>query len=108
VHGENTLVVLSITSSRALEWALRVISAKSPENMWIVVDEKTMKILARRGLTRILGERVVVYSGKKPEEFSLRVLVLAKPDELYVCDERGILEPVIRLLRVLRISMYEC
>ncbi len=108
MYGGNTLVILSVTSNRALEWALHVISAKSPENIWVVVDERTMKILARKNLTRTLGERIIVYSGKKPEEFSLRVLVFAKPDELYVCDERGVLEPVIRLLRVLRISTYEC
>jgi Holliday junction resolvasome RuvABC DNA-binding subunit len=106
--SKNALIVLSAASSRGLEWALRVLNSKSPESLWIVVDEKTMKTLAKRGVTRALGERIMVYSGKKLEEFSLRVLVITKPDELYLCDERGVFEPLTRLLRLLRVSVYEC
>jgi hypothetical protein len=108
MSGGNTLVVLAVSSNRGLEWALRVLGSKKLEDLWLVVDEKTMKVLAKRGLVRALGERVLVFSGRRVEEFSLRVLVLAKPDEVYLCDESSALEPVTRLLRLLDVSTYEC
>jgi len=108
MNRENTLLVFSLSSNRSLNWALSLINSKNQENLWIVVDEKTMKTLARRNIVKTLGEKILVFSGRNFEEFSLRLLVLSKPDEIYVCDERGVLEPVIRLLRALRVSIREC
>ena len=108
MHEKTVLLVLSVSSSKSLEWALEVISSKRSENMWIVVDEKTMRILAKKSVVSSVGKKILVYSGKRPEEFSLRVVVLVKPDEVYICDERGLLEPLVKLIKAMRIKIHEC
>jgi hypothetical protein len=108
MSSSNTLIVLAVRSDEGLKWALRVLRTKSSKSLWLVVDEKTMRRLSRMSTVKTLGERVLVFSGRRVEEFSLRVVVLAKPDEVYLCDESGSLEPVIRLIRLLNVSIREC
>jgi hypothetical protein len=108
MHEKTILLVLSVSTSRSLEWALKLISSERSENMWVVVDEKTMRILAKRGVVSSIGEKIFIYSGKRPEEFSLRIVVLVKPDEVYICNERGLLEPLVKLIRVMGIKIHEC
>ncbi|MCC6035174.1 MAG: hypothetical protein LM567_06750 [Desulfurococcaceae archaeon] len=108
MREKSILLVLSVNTNKSLDWALRVINSKRAESTWIIVDEKTMRILAKRNIVGYVSEKIFVYSGKRPEEFSLRVIALVKPDEVYVCDERGLLEPLIKLIRVMKIKVYEC
>ncbi|MGC8982865.1 MAG: hypothetical protein ACP5KA_03825 [Desulfurococcaceae archaeon] len=102
------LVLFTAKSSGSLKKLLRLAAELGP-GAWFVLDGKTMELLARSGAQKALpADRVFVFSGRRSEEFALRVFSLVKPASAYVCDENRVLEPITRFLLVAGIYVEEC
>lgn len=68
-----------------------------------------MEKLVSEGLLRnIPSDRIMVYTGRNPEETALRIFALTKPSLIYVCDERSSLRFITRFLAVTGVEMREC
>jgi hypothetical protein len=108
-RNEQLLVVLSTSTPRSLKFLSEILNTHRRENVWLIVDRSTMRVLASMGLLRELPvEKVIVYAGRNPEETALRVFTLVKPSRVYVCDEKSSLDPVTRFLTVVGVELYTC
>ncbi|MEM4224938.1 MAG: hypothetical protein QXX93_03145, partial [Desulfurococcaceae archaeon] len=68
-RNEQLLVVLSTRTPRSLRFLSEILNTHERENVWLIVDRSTVRVLASMGLLRELPvEKVIVYAGRNPEE----------------------------------------
>ncbi|ADV64471.1 hypothetical protein [Desulfurococcus mucosus] len=75
----------------------------------LVTDAETIRLLR---VSNMLGSmrhlEIVVFNRGNPEEESLRIIAVYTPSEAYICDQRGSLNPLSRVLRKLGIPVKVC
>lgn len=104
---ERALVLFTTQSSASLKLLSSILSKSN--SVWLLVDRSTMELIARSELMRkIDASRIIVYSGKKPEELSLKLHAMLKPDVVYACDENSSLKPVLEYLLAAGIRVVKC
>ena len=105
----NVVVVASVRRDAEAEWVKRVIEKHSGEEVWLIVDGKSAGVLAKFNvLSRVRGDRVLVFTGKRAEEYALKAYKVTTPDIAYVCDKYGALRVIVDFLRVTPIKLVEC
>lgn len=105
----NVLVVVSSGDGDFMRFIQGVISAHQLSSLWFVFDRKIMERIASTELmSKIPADRVIVFSGRNPEETSMRVYAITRPAKAYVCDPRGILKPIVDFLYAAKVEVETC
>ncbi len=106
---KTALRVLIIVSLKTKETEkIEKIISKYP-NTWLLTDSKSADLLAKSNvLSQISSERIIVFNGRKPEEFTLKIYSTVAPDIVYLCDERGYLKPISDFMTRAPVDIIEC
>jgi Uma2 family endonuclease len=106
---KTALRVLIIVSLKTKETEkIEKIISKYP-NTWLLTDSKSADLLAKSNvLSQISSERIIVFNGRKPEEFTLKIYSAVAPDIVYLCDERGSLKPISDFMTRAPVDIIEC
>lgn len=105
----NVLIAASIRKDGELNWAKTIIEKHYEDNIWLVVDKRSAEILARSNILSKVGKnKVVVFTGRKPEELALMIFKMATPDIVYICNEHDVLEVLIDFLRIAPVKLIKC
>jgi hypothetical protein len=102
--------VLVVASARRSEevGVIKRIALKRGDT-WLVIDPKTAELLAKENVLEAVGaERVIVYSGRKPEELALKIYKVVTPDIVYICDKYELLKPIVDFLKIAPVEKREC
>jgi len=101
------LVIVSISSEDRLERVKQLLMDSDRDV--IITDKKTLKMLVEG---KVVGKNfkgsLYLFNYSSPEEDSLKLFTISKPDEVLICDEAGRLETLSRFVKSiagLKISM---
>jgi hypothetical protein len=76
---------------------------------WLLTDPNSVEVLAKLNiLSRLSPDRIIVFNGRKPEEFTLKIYSVLAPDIVYLCDERGSLKPILDFMARAPVDVVEC
>ncbi|MEM0004281.1 MAG: hypothetical protein QXE10_05725 [Desulfurococcaceae archaeon] len=105
--NERIVIIASIRKSKDIDWLQNIL--RDYNEFWVVVDNKSAQILARNNLLNMISSsRLMVYSGKNPEEFALKVYKVAVPDVVCVCDEHGVLRAIVDFIKFTPVKIISC
>jgi len=104
----NILVVASLRGEREVSVVKQILERHKGDSVWLVVDRETAKLLAKLEASLMRGVNVLVFAGKKPEEYALKVYKAAVPDIVYLCDKRSALRALVDFLKVAPVELVEC
>jgi hypothetical protein len=107
MRNEKIVIIASIRKSEDIDWLQNIL--RDFDDFWIVVDNKSAQILARNNLLDMVSSnRLMVYNGKNPEEFALKVYKVTAPDVVYVCDEHGVLRAIMDFMKFTPVKIISC
>ncbi|MEM0377850.1 MAG: hypothetical protein QXP68_02385 [Thermosphaera sp.] len=103
-----SLVLISVNDGDQLRKAEDLIN--NFKNEIFVTDMQTLQLLVNKKLlTKGFAGKLYVFNSSFPEEDSLKLFALSKPDDVVVCDEAGRLEAFTRFVkRVSGLRILEC
>jgi hypothetical protein len=92
------LVIVSFKSEDGLERVKRLLMDSDKDV--IITDKKTLNMLVEG---KIIGKHfkgsLYLFNYSSPEEDSLKLFTISKPDEVFICDEAGKLEALSRFVK---------
>lgn len=92
------LVIVSINSEDRLERVKQLLMDSDKDV--IITDKKTLNMLVEG---KIIGKNfkgsLYLFNYSSPEEDSLKLFTISKPDEVFICDEAGRLETLSRFVK---------
>lgn len=102
------LMIVSIRSGNKLE-RVRQILENSGKDV-IITDKESLNMLVEG---KIFGKNfkgsLYLFNFSSPEEDSLKLFTISKPDEVLICDEAGRLEAFSRFIRLVPgLKISEC
>lgn len=102
------LILISINSEGQLKKAEGLINNLKSEVF--ITDSQTLQLLvAKKVLTKDFIGKLYVFDSSSPEEDSLKLFALSKPEHVIICDETGRLEAFSRFVkRVSGLKISEC
>ncbi len=104
---ERVLIIASVKKTDDLNWIRELVNKY--RSAWLVTDQKSAELLARENIfSRLEPDRIIVFSGRRPEELSLKIYKISTPDIVYICDKYNVLKPLVELFRIAPVKRVEC